>query len=99
VNALAFHPTYGTLATGGGDGAVLTWDLTSKKRICALAEFGTAVSSLAFSPSGSHIAVAASYGWEQGDPALLASKPPADAIHVREVSDAECRPKPAAEKK
>ncbi|KAG0606933.1 hypothetical protein M758_9G180500 [Ceratodon purpureus] len=33
VNALAFHPLYGTLATGGGDRHVNVWDVHSRKRL------------------------------------------------------------------
>ena len=36
VNALAFHPTHGTFATGGCDGLVNIWDGTNKKRLCQL---------------------------------------------------------------
>jgi hypothetical protein len=61
-----------------------------------LPEFGAPVTSLAFSPDGSLLAVAASYDWSQGDPALLPTKPPADAIFVRAVAPAEVAPKPKA---
>lgn len=33
VHAIAFHPTYGTFATGGGDGVVNIWDGDNKKRL------------------------------------------------------------------
>ncbi len=33
VNAIAFHPHYGTFATGGGDGVVNIWDGSNKKRL------------------------------------------------------------------
>ena len=84
VNALAFHPQQGTFATGGGDGAVCVWDYAQKKRVATLAHPGSAtgafpnsIASLAFSPCGTRLAIAASYGWEQGDPAALpAGTPP-----------------------
>jgi hypothetical protein len=33
VHAIAFHPSYGTFATGGGDGVVNIWDGDNKKRL------------------------------------------------------------------
>lgn len=33
VNALAFHPSYGTFATGGCDAVVSVWDGENKKRL------------------------------------------------------------------
>jgi cell cycle arrest protein BUB3 len=36
INAVAFHPTYGTFATGGCDGTVVVWDARMKKRLVAL---------------------------------------------------------------
>ncbi|KNC74995.1 hypothetical protein SARC_12469, partial [Sphaeroforma arctica JP610] len=36
VNAVAYHPKYGTFATGGSDGFVNVWDGDNKKRICQL---------------------------------------------------------------
>lgn len=75
---------------------VCVWDWTTKKRISLLRDFGAPVSSLAFSPTGELLAVAASYGWEQGAPETLASKPPADAIFVRTMAEAEVKPKGGA---
>ena len=42
------------------------------------------------------LAIAASYGWEQGDPALLpgAAQLAADAVFVRDVAEADVKPKP-----
>ncbi len=103
MNALAFHPTQGTFATGGGDGTVSVWDHQQKKRVATLAHPGAAsgafpnsIASLAFSPSGARLAIAASYGWEQGDPALLpgAAQLAADAVFVRDVAEADVKPKP-----
>ena len=33
VNTIAFHPVYGTFATGGCDGIVCTWDAVSRRRV------------------------------------------------------------------
>ena len=41
VNALAFHPTLGTFATGGSDGFVNVWDRLHKKRIAQFPKYNT----------------------------------------------------------
>jgi WD40 repeat protein len=33
VNCIAYHPQFGTFATGGGDGVVNIWDGNNKKRL------------------------------------------------------------------
>lgn len=48
VHAIAFHPSLGTFATGGGDGVVNIWDGDNKKRLfqvsaCGQRLFGIAV--------------------------------------------------------
>jgi cell cycle arrest protein BUB3 len=90
VNALAFHPVFGTFVSGGSDGFVSCWDAQNKKRLSQFPEYATSISSLAFNRDGSLLAIAASYTFEQGE-----APHPADAIHVRTVSDADVRPKAA----
>jgi cell cycle arrest protein BUB3 len=91
VNALAFHPVFGTFASGGSDGLVSIWDFVQKKRLCQFADYGAPIAALAFNRDGSLLAVAASYTYEQGD-----VPHPADAIHVRSIADSDVRPKAAA---
>eukprot|EP00877_Chromochloris_zofingiensis_P007716 jgi/Chrzof1/3198/Cz12g15160.t1 len=91
VNALAFHPTYGTFATGGGDGVINIWDGSNKKRLFQISQYPAAVASLSFSPDGSLLAVASSYMYEFGQ-----QPHPADAIYIRRMQDVEVRPKPRA---
>ena len=88
VNAIAFHPVYGTLATGGADGYVLMWDPQKKRRICQFPKYPATIASLAFSPDGARLAIAASYTWENGD-----KQHAPDAIYVRTLSDADVKPK------
>ncbi|CDZ98354.1 Mitotic spindle checkpoint protein BUB3, WD repeat superfamily [Phaffia rhodozyma] len=57
ISALAFHPTLNTFASAGSDHSVSIWDHVSKRRVKQLAHFPNAVSSLAFSPDGSWLAV------------------------------------------
>ena len=67
VNALAFHPTWGTFASGGCDGVVNIWDYESKKKLTTIAGFPTSVSAVAFDESGGRVAVASSYTFEEGE--------------------------------
>jgi cell cycle arrest protein BUB3 len=91
VNAVAFHPTYGTFATGGCDGTVVVWDARLKKRLVALPRLATSVSALAFSKGadgGSLLAVAQSYTFEEGE-----KDHPSDQIFVRSMYDHEVKSK------
>jgi len=88
VNTMAFHPVHGTFATGGCDGLINVWDWQNKKRICQYPAYATSISSLAFNRTGSLLAVAASYTWEEGD-----KDHPSDAIFIRSVNEFEVRPK------
>lgn len=88
VNALAFHRTYGTFATGGCDGVVNLWDGDNKKRITHLPKYPTSISALDFNHDGSVLAVAASYTYEEGE-----KDHPNDAIFLHTVQDSEVRPK------
>jgi len=67
VNALSFHPTLGTFATGGCDGTVVTWDGLHKKKLTVLPLFETSIAALAFNHDGSQLAIASSYTFEEGD--------------------------------
>lgn len=60
VNALAFHPTFGTFATGGGDGIVSIWDTAAKKRLRQLPKYPGSITSLSFNSDGSKLAIACS---------------------------------------
>jgi cell cycle arrest protein BUB3 len=91
VNALAFHPGYGTFATGGCDGMVNIWDGANRKRICVLPRYPTSISSLAFHPLGTTLAVASSYTFEEGE-----KDHAPDAIYLHRVQDSEVKPKPRA---
>lgn len=89
VNAIAFHQTYNTFATGGSDGHVNIWDGFNKKRLCQFHKYPSSISALAFSHDGTLLAIGSSYLFEQGP---LENKPQ-DAIFVRRVTDQETKPK------
>lgn len=89
MNAIAFHPRFGTFATGGADGTVVFWDAEHKKRLTALSKFSaTSVAVLAFNHDGSELAIASSYTFEEGE-----REHPRDEIFIRKVMDEEIRPK------
>ncbi|KAG1696329.1 hypothetical protein DVH05_018462 [Phytophthora capsici] len=88
VNSIAFHPTYGTFATGGCDGVVNLWDGANKKRITHLKQYPTSIAAMDFNHDGSVLAIAASYTYEQGE-----KDHPNDAIFLHTVQDSEIRPK------
>ncbi|EQC36460.1 hypothetical protein SDRG_05915 [Saprolegnia diclina VS20] len=88
VNSVAFHPTFGTFATGGCDGVVNIWDGDNKKRICQLAKFNASIASMAFNHDGSKLAVAASDTYEEGP-----KDNQEDTVYVRSIAEAEVRPK------
>ncbi|RKO98164.1 hypothetical protein CXG81DRAFT_2446, partial [Caulochytrium protostelioides] len=60
IEALAFHPTYGTFASGGTDGMVNVWDGRQRKRIRQLPRVPAGgITSMAFSGAGDRLAIAA----------------------------------------
>lgn len=97
VNALAFHPTYGTFATGGGEGSIVMWDPKTKRRLKQLPHFPSSIAAMDFSPDGHSLAVGISPGFEDGketeDPDHSLIK-----VIIREISPNEVKGKPAKEK-
>lgn len=89
VNAIAFHPIYGTFATGGCDGYVNVWDGNNKKRLYQYPKYPSSIAALSFSRDGKLLAVASSYTYEEGE---KLHEP--DSIFVRSVNEVEVKPKP-----
>jgi len=88
VNALAFHPSHGTFASGGCDGIVNIWDAVGRKRLYQFHKYPTSISALDFNHDGTTLAIASSYTMEEGD-----KDHPPDTIFVRHVTDAETKAK------
>lgn len=67
VNAISFHPQYGTFTTAGSDGTFNFWDKDSKHRLkgCGPGGVGGTISCTAFSRSGQIFAYAVSYDWSK----------------------------------
>ncbi|RYP26466.1 hypothetical protein DL767_008028 [Monosporascus sp. MG133] len=93
VNALAFHPTYGTFASGGGDATVALWDAEAKRRMKVYPKFADSVAALAFSADGRYLAVAVCPGFETGMEDY--SGEGRTKIMIRELSETEAKPKGA----
>mmetsp|Transcript_12752 Transcript_12752/g.16514 ORF Transcript_12752/g.16514 Transcript_12752/m.16514 type:complete len:340 (+) Transcript_12752:248-1267(+) len=89
VNSIAFHPKYGTFATGGCDGSVSIWDAQNKKKISQFSGYDTSIASLDFSSDGSKLAIASSYTFEKGE----IQNQPKDSIIIRNIKDEDVRPK------
>ncbi|KAG1448988.1 hypothetical protein G6F56_008783 [Rhizopus delemar] len=87
VNALAFHPKYGTFASGGSDCIVNIWDGVHRKRVKQFTGYPDEIASIAFSRDGSTMAVASSYTFDEGERGHAP-----DAVFVRELQDSEVRP-------
>ncbi|KAF2858432.1 WD40 repeat-like protein [Piedraia hortae CBS 480.64] len=66
VNAIVFHPSLGTFATGGGDGVVASWDANTKRRIKNYSRLAAGVTSMCFTPDGTVMAVGISPTGEDG---------------------------------
>jgi cell cycle arrest protein BUB3 len=88
VNAIAFHQSFGTFATGGCDGFVNVWDPEARKRLCQYRRYPAGIAALAFNTSGTLMATASSYTFEEGDRAH-----PEDQIFIRHVQDTDVMPK------
>lgn len=90
VNALAFHPGYGTFASGGGDGVVALWDGVAKRRIRQYQKYSSSVAALGFSGNGRYLAIAVSPGFEDGRDDVVEGEV---KIHVRELGETEAKGK------
>ncbi|KAG0227212.1 hypothetical protein BGW42_003103 [Actinomortierella wolfii] len=88
VNALAYHPIYGTFASGGSDGGVTLWDGFNKKRLRQFPRYPTSVSALSWSCDGRTLAIASSYTYDEGE-----KDHEPDQIFIRSISEQEARPK------
>jgi len=66
VNCLAFHPSFGTFATAGGDGTYNFWDKDSRQRLKAFVKANLPISTGAFNKDGTIFSYAVSYDWSRG---------------------------------
>jgi cell cycle arrest protein BUB3 len=85
VNALAFHPTFNTFASGGSDATISVWDHKVKKRLRQYPKFNNPVSSLSFNCDGTKMAAGVSYTWDEGETGLKTAEPP--SVVIRKLGD------------
>ena len=103
VNAMAFHPEFGTFVTAGSDGTYNFWDKDSKQRLKAMAkcaygpDMPAPVTAAAFNAGGAILAYALSYDWGRGyaayNPATMKSLV---LLHSVQEAEVRARPKPPA---
>lgn len=93
VNALAFHPVYGTFASGGGDGVVALWDAVAKRRIRQYQKYNLSIAALAFSSDGKYLAVGVCPGFENGQEDY--SGEGNTKVYIRELSESDAKGKGA----
>src|ERR1044071_8495038 len=65
VNAISFHPMYGTFSTAGSDGTFNFWDKDSKQRLKGFSSIGGPITSTSFNRNGTIFAYALSYDWSK----------------------------------
>ncbi|EOD43260.1 putative nuclear pore complex subunit protein [Neofusicoccum parvum UCRNP2] len=92
VNALAYHPHFGTFASGGGDGVVALWDGIAKRRIRQYQRYPSSIAALSFSDDGKHLAVGVSPGFEDGQEDM--QEGPVKVL-IRELGESEAKGKGA----
>lgn len=81
-----YFNSHGTFASAGGDGTVSIWDHSAKKRLKQYPKYPLGVQDIVFSNDGSRLAIAVSYGWENG--AEQAAKSVGTAqVFIREMGD------------
>jgi cell cycle arrest protein BUB3 len=67
---------------------VSVWDGMNKKRVKQIGKYDTSISALAFNCTGTCLAIAASYTFEEGE-----KEHPTDSIIIRQVSESDVKPK------
>ncbi|KAK4225407.1 mitotic checkpoint protein BUB3.2 [Podospora fimiseda] len=93
VNALAFHPVYGTFASGGGDGTVALWDAEAKRRMRQYQKFPESVAALEFSKDGKYLAIGVCPGFESGMDEQTYNAEGRSRVLIRELSETEAKGK------
>ncbi|XP_036426884.1 mRNA export factor isoform X1 [Colossoma macropomum] len=66
VNAIAFHPVHGTLATVGSDGRFSFWDKDARTKLKTSEQLDQPITACCFNHNGNIFAYSSSYDWSKG---------------------------------
>jgi mRNA export factor len=91
VNAISFHPTFGTFSTAGADGNFVFWDKDSKQRLKSFPQVGGPISCTGFNRNGSIFAYSVSYDWSKGHEHYPAGTP--NKIFLMPVKEEDVKPR------
>lgn len=67
VNAIEYHPIYGTFTTGDNDGYCLTWDGEKRKMLYQYPRYNSSIASLSYNRDGQLLSVASSYTYQEDE--------------------------------
>jgi mRNA export factor len=95
VNAIDYHPRYGTFATCGSDGNILFWDKESKSRLKSLPKYDLPITTGKFNHNGNYFGYSSCYDWSRGLEGFKETKQLGfkTRIFIHPVTDKEIRPK------
>ncbi|CDH51264.1 poly rna export protein [Lichtheimia corymbifera JMRC:FSU:9682] len=91
VNAISFHPMYGTFSTAGSDGTVSFWDKDSKQRLKPFSNVNGTIPCTTFNRNGTIFAYAISYDWSKGYKFSLPTN--TNKIFLHAVRDDDVKPR------
>ncbi|TQS37065.1 hypothetical protein Golomagni_02472 [Golovinomyces magnicellulatus] len=97
VNAISYHPIYGTFSTAGSDGTFHFWDGVAKHRLKGYPSVGGTISATAFDRTGSIFAYAVSYDWSKGYSANTPQYP--NKVMMHPLQQDECKQRPSVKKR
>ncbi|KAA8912803.1 hypothetical protein TRICI_003346 [Trichomonascus ciferrii] len=93
LNAISFHPVYGTFSTAGSDGTFHFWDKDSKYRLKGSGNVGGSIACTAFNRNGNIFAYAVSYDWSKGHQFNTQNYPNMVKLHPTTDEEVKQRPK------
>jgi mRNA export factor len=92
VNAIDFHPSFGTFVTAGGDGTYVFWDKDHRQRLKSFNTTNYPITCGKFNAQGDLYAYGTCYDWSRGHEHNHPQNPVKILIH--RVLETEAKPKP-----
>lgn len=93
VNALSFHPTFGTFFSGGSDSIVCLWDYKARKRMKQYQRFPGSIMALDVDSTGTMLAIGVSDDSYKESPVDLGPQAAQSAVYIRYLGPDEARGK------